>query len=153
MGLCRIELRRIAGSSSLPSRGAKGFFFLLRIPRLRRGLNDRARFAGFGVAGGHGQWLPDRGLFSRAIPKGQSHVINLNGAGRPRRLVQSKVGSAARRSRNQNCRAEQRSALAERRSALHAAWKFLSKKKNLWYCNAAGRSRKERIPKGQASCP
>ena len=42
-------------------------------------------------AGSHGQCISVRGLFSGAISQGQSYVINLNGAGRHRGLVQSEI--------------------------------------------------------------
>ena len=42
-------------------------------------------------AGSHGQRFSDRGLFSCAIPQGQSHVINLDGTRRHRCLVRSKI--------------------------------------------------------------
>jgi hypothetical protein len=42
-------------------------------------------------AGSHGQCFPVRGLFSGAISQRQSYVINLNGAGSSRWLVQSKI--------------------------------------------------------------
>src|SRR5208337_2938091 len=41
--------------------------------------------------GSGGQRFSDRGLFSCAIPQGQSHVINLDGTRRRRSLVQSKI--------------------------------------------------------------
>jgi len=40
---------------------------------------------------GSGQCFPVRGLFSGAISQGQSYVINLNGAGRHRCLVQREI--------------------------------------------------------------
>jgi len=42
-------------------------------------------------AGSHGQCFPDRGFFSCPISNWQAYVVNLNGAGRHRGLVQGQI--------------------------------------------------------------